>query len=119
MGQIKASVLCAGLAGGCSSWFFVPIDVVKTRMRLALGDEMQLSRSPVNKVGFGNAEIHSSVRMRPSALSIAQDIFVKEGIPGFFRGSKLTCIAAIVCSAMYIGSYEGVKLCMGTADPLL
>ncbi|CAI7572209.1 unnamed protein product [Penicillium pancosmium] len=118
MGQIKASVLCGGIAGGCASWFFVPIDVVKTRMRLALGDEMQLSRSTVAKVEFGTAEIHSSIRMRPSALSVAQDIFAKEGIPGFFRGSKLTCIAAIVCSAMYIGSYEGVKLCLGTTDPL-
>ncbi|KAJ5995478.1 hypothetical protein N7481_002455 [Penicillium waksmanii] len=103
MGQIQASVLCAGVAGGCSSWFFVPIDVVKTRMRLALGDEMQLPRSPW---------------IKPSALSVAQDVFTKEGIPGFFRGSQLTCIAAIVCSAMYIGSYEGVKLCLGTSDPL-
>lgn len=119
MGQIKASVLCAGIAGGCSSWFFVPIDVVKTRMRLALGDEMQSSPPSVEKAGFKTAGIHSSIRMRPSALSVAQDVFAKEGIPGFFRGSQLTCIAAIVCSAMYIGSYEGVKLCLGTNGPLL
>lgn len=118
MGQIKASVSCAGVAGGCASWFFVPIHVVKTRMRLALGDEMR-PRSSVDKVGLGTAEIHSSLRVRPGALAVARDLFAREGIPGFFRGSQLTCIAAIVCSAMYIGSYEGVKLCMGTTDLLL
>jgi hypothetical protein len=34
--ELEATVLGAGAAGGCASWFFVPIHVVKTRMRLAV-----------------------------------------------------------------------------------
>lgn len=116
-GQIQASVLCAGIAGGCSSWFFIPIDVVKTRMRLAVGDEMQLSRPHIDRAGNGTAGIGSSLASRPRVFPVVQDLFIKEGIPGFFRGSQLTCLAAILGSAMYIGCYEGTKLCLETSHP--
>lgn len=112
--QIQASVLCAGVAGGCSSWFFVPIDVVKTRMRLAVGDEMQLSRTSINQGKYGTSGIISSVSSRPRAISIVRDVFLREGISGFFRGSGLTCLAATMGSAMYIGCYEGIKLSLGS-----
>ena len=112
--HIKASVLCAGLAGGCSSWFFVPIDVVKTRMRLAVGDDMQLSRHSMNKAAHKVSGIKLSMASKPRLLSIqvVRDVFLKEGLPGFFRGSGLTCLAATLGSAMYIGCYEGIKVAL-------
>ncbi|KAJ5568625.1 hypothetical protein N7450_011111 [Penicillium hetheringtonii] len=112
--QIKASILCAGFAGGCSSWFFVPIDVVKTRMRLAVGEEMQLSSHSVSNPGHKIPRLRSSMRSKSRLLSVQviQDLFLKEGFPGFFRGSGLTCLAATLGSAMYIGCYEGIKLAL-------
>lgn len=94
--QLEATVLGAGAAGGCASWFFVPIHVVKTRMRLAVGEQ----------TGKGNPGLAS----RAGAFAIARDVLQKEGVAGLFRGSALTCVAAILGSGLYIGCYEGAKI---------
>ncbi|KAJ5099008.1 hypothetical protein N7532_006009 [Penicillium argentinense] len=106
--QMQTTVLSAGLAGGCSSWFFVPIDVVKTRMRLAVGSDVQIPRPSIEKVRYVSSG--ATFSSRPGAFAVAQDVLLREGIAGFFRGSGLTCLTATVGSAMYIGCYEGTKL---------
>ncbi|KAK4865250.1 hypothetical protein LT330_001873 [Penicillium expansum] len=100
--QLEATVLGAGAAGGCVSWFFVPIHVVKTRMRLAVGEQTGSTQSSLKgKIGLPS---------RVGAFDIARDVLRKEGIAGLFRGSALTCVAAVVGGGMYIGFYEGAKL---------
>ncbi|KAJ5781767.1 uncharacterized protein N7518_010250 [Penicillium psychrosexuale] len=100
--QLEATVLGAGAAGGCASWLFVPINVVRTRMRLAVGDQIGSTRSGLK----GNPSLPSRV----GAFAIARDVLRKEGVAGLFRGSALTCVAAIVGSGLYIGCYEGTKI---------
>ncbi|RSM12464.1 hypothetical protein CDV31_006305 [Fusarium ambrosium] len=96
--QVQVSTLSAGLAGGFTSCFLVPIDVIKTRMRLAAG-------------GHGVETPERS--RRPAAVSflnIAKETLHTDGMPGLFRGFTLTCVAATVGSGVYLGCYEGVKL---------
>ncbi|KAJ5503993.1 hypothetical protein N7463_006867 [Penicillium fimorum] len=100
--QLEATVLSAGVAGGCASWFFVPIHVVKTRMRLAVGDQVSCTRSSLKGA--------SGLPSRAGAFAIARDVLRKEGVAGLFRGSVLTCVAAVVGSGLYIGCYEGSKI---------
>ncbi|CAI7571600.1 unnamed protein product [Penicillium glandicola] len=100
--QLEATVLSAGVAGGSMSWFFVPIHVVKTRMRLVAGEQTGSSRSSLK----GNPGLPSRV----GAFAIARDVLRKEGVAGLFRGSVLTCVAAVVGSGLYIGCYEGSKI---------
>jgi hypothetical protein len=103
--QLQASILSAGIAGGCASWFFVPIDVVKTRMRLAVGE---CGNGKVSKLGVDG--VKTSLHTQIGAIAVAKDVVCKEGIAGLFRGSGLTFVAAVVGSALYIGGYEGCKL---------
>jgi solute carrier family 25 S-adenosylmethionine transporter 26 len=101
--QLKATVLSAGVAGGCASLPFIPIDVVKTRMRLAVGEQTSDTRASLKKR-------KERIPVRISAVAVARDVLLKEGIAGLFRGSVLTCAAGVVGSGLYIGCYEGSKL---------
>jgi hypothetical protein len=108
--QLQATILSAGIAGGCASLLFVPIDVVKTRMRLAVGDHGQTG---VPRLGLDGAKV--SLQARTGAFTVTRDVVCKEGISGLFRGSGLTFVAAVVGSALYIGCYEGCKLYLYTS----
>ncbi|CAG7922824.1 unnamed protein product [Penicillium olsonii] len=99
--QLQAIVLSACAAGACTSLPFVPIDVVKTRMRLAVGEQATGSHR-VHKAGTGLSRV--------GAFAVAGDILRKEGMSGLFRGSAMTCVAGVVGSGLYIGCYEGSKL---------
>ncbi|CAG7989761.1 unnamed protein product [Penicillium salamii] len=100
--QLQAIVLSACTAGAFASLPFVPIDVVKTRMRLAVGERTtDIQQSPKGGKGLST---------RVSAFSVAGNILCKEGIAGLFRGSVMTCVAGVVGSGLYIGCYEGSKL---------
>lgn len=107
--QVKISALSAAVAGGCSSWIFVPIDVMKTRMRLAAGDRLNTTPSHVDKARNASTTTVPSSR-HSRLLATASQIARQEGVLGFFRGSTLTCVAAALGSGLYLGCYEGVKL---------
>lgn len=101
--HLKATVLSAGVAGGFATLPFIPIDVVKTRMRLAVGE--QTSNNQASLKGM-----KGKIPAPTSAFAVARDVLLKEGIAGLFRGSVLTCVAGVVGSGLYIGCYEGSKL---------
>ncbi|OQE08823.1 hypothetical protein PENVUL_c008G09409 [Penicillium vulpinum] len=106
--QLEATILGAGAAGGCASLFFVPIHVVKTRMRLAVGEETGSTASSLKgKPGL---------QPRVGAFAIARDVLRKEGVAGLFRGSALTCVAAVVGSGLYIGFYEGNAMLISLSE---
>ncbi|PHH78777.1 hypothetical protein CDD83_3932 [Cordyceps sp. RAO-2017] len=112
--QLRASALGAFAAGGLSSWFFVPIDVVKTRMRLSAGDRIE---TPPSSGPAATGTRHSPLRSSPpdpnGAIGIARDVLRREGVAGLFRGSILTVIASALTSGLYIGCYEAGKLYLG------
>lgn len=101
--QLKATVLSAGVAAGCAALPFIPIDVVKTRMRLAVGEQTSSTRASVD-VRKGKPLV------RIGAFAVAGDILKKEGIAGLFRGTALTFVAGVVGGGLYMGFYEGSKL---------
>ncbi|PNY27410.1 S-adenosylmethionine mitochondrial carrier protein [Tolypocladium capitatum] len=95
--QVEASAVSAGLAGGLAACLFVPVDVVKTRMRLAAG-------------GVSDGTAGRGARSRAGPLAVARGILRTEGVPGLFRGFTLTCVAAAVGSGLHLGCYEGGKM---------
>lgn len=97
--QVEASAASAGLAGGLVACLFVPVDVVKTRMRLAAGS--------VLLDGVAGKGAHPRAG---GPLAVAKGILRTEGVPGLFRGFTLTCVAAAVGSGLYLGCYEGGKM---------
>ncbi|OQE11325.1 hypothetical protein PENFLA_c072G01623 [Penicillium flavigenum] len=101
--QLKATVLSAGVAAGFAALPFVPIDVVKTRIRLAAGEQTSITRGTVD-----GRKDKPPVRIGPFA--VARNILIKEGMAGLFRGSALTCVAGVVGGGLYMGFYEGSKL---------
>ncbi|KAK2606054.1 hypothetical protein QQS21_003572 [Conoideocrella luteorostrata] len=103
--QMKVSAASAALAAGCTSCVFVPVDVVKTRMRLAAGSQEHAAPQGKNT--------SQSPSPRPGPFSVAKQIFRAEGIRGLFRGLTLTFIASTFGSGLYLGVYEGCKLYVG------
>ncbi|KAK7452042.1 hypothetical protein CaCOL14_003525 [Colletotrichum acutatum] len=101
--QVLASGLCAAAAGSASSSLFVPIDVVKTRMRLAAGGEVTGENGP-SKTSIG------SPRAKIGPIAVAKGIVLKEGVRGLFRGATVTVLAAGFGGGLYIGCYEAIKI---------
>jgi hypothetical protein len=94
--QMKVSAVSAAVAAGCASCIFVPVDVVKTRMRLAAG-------------GHGQAT-SAEEPARRGPIATARDILRTEGVRGLFRGLSLTFLASMFGAGLYLGCYEGCKL---------
>ncbi|EXF82574.1 hypothetical protein CFIO01_12516 [Colletotrichum fioriniae PJ7] len=101
--QVLASGLCAAAAGSASSSLFVPIDVVKTRMRLAAGGE-------VTGENGSSKTSSSSSRAKIGPIAVARGIILKEGVRGLFRGATVTVLAAGFGGGLYIGCYEAIKI---------
>lgn len=99
--RMKVSAVSAAIAAGCVSCAFVPVDVVKTRMRLAAGSREQ-------SVGGDKAQA-----TRPGPMTVARDIFRTEGVRGLFRGLSFTFIASMFGAGVYLSCYEGCKLYLG------
>ncbi|UNI17936.1 hypothetical protein JDV02_004243 [Purpureocillium takamizusanense] len=99
------SAVSAALAGGATAALFVPVDVVKTRMRLAAGTSV---RERPQHLGAG-------VGTGPGPLAVARQVVRAEGTAGLFRGLGLTCIAAAAGSGLYLGCYEWWKMYFGEA----
>ncbi|KAH0428187.1 hypothetical protein CcaCcLH18_09201 [Colletotrichum camelliae] len=107
--QIAVSALSGALAGGFACTLFVPVDVVKTRMRLAAGNtissdyEYRKSSNTSQKTGLPNTTLP---RTRLGPLEVANGIVRKEGIPGLFRGGGLSFLASALGFGLWLGSYE-------------
>ncbi|KAK1856374.1 hypothetical protein CCHR01_00945 [Colletotrichum chrysophilum] len=111
--QVAVSTFSGALAGGFACTLFVPVDVVKTRMRLAAGNTVssdhQYHQNPTIDPG---AKLPNTVRPRPrlGPLDVANGIFRKEGIFGLFRGGTLSFLASALGCGLYLGSYEACIL---------
>lgn len=108
--HIQASALCAAVAGCCSSWAFVPADVVRIRMRLTVGRGIESKPLQSTTMVTAGMASQKSPLAGPKALAIAREKVRQEGFMALFRGSTLSCVAAGVGSAIYLGCYEGMKI---------
>ncbi|KAK2063322.1 mitochondrial carrier [Colletotrichum caudatum] len=115
--HIQVHTLSAALAGASASFLFVPVDVVKTRMRLAAGGQASVPHLFPTSIRMQGSAIRHVEHARPRAadgpLRVARDVFRTEGVRGLFRGGGLTCLAAAVGSGVGLGSYEGFKQYFG------
>lgn len=108
--QVKVSGITAGIGGSIASLLFVPVDVVKTRMRLP---EKAPPSHPLQPEALFTSALSRNKARKPSArgpFSIAKGILVRDGVSGLFRGATVTCIAAAVGNGLFLGCYEGLKL---------
>lgn len=113
--NVKGSFYSGALASAVVSLLFVPVDVVKTRIRLAAGTT-SYARLPLPL----KADIRGIPPLaRPrrvssaNAVAVARGIYVQEGIRGLFRGGALTCVAAGLGGGLFLGCYDGLKVYFG------
>lgn len=109
--------LSAGIASGCTSCLLVPIDVIKTRMRLLAGSQVSSPAMPAfsfsaNSVAASQPGGRWQTPRNVTFLSVTKETLRVEGARGLFRGLGLTSVAATVGSALYFGIYESTKLCI-------
>lgn len=93
--RIRRSAFAGGAAAAAVSVVFVPIDVVKTRIRLMAVGPQYISEYPPRA---------------PRPLLIARQLWVMEGFSGFFRGASLTGFTAAIGGALYLGCYDGLRM---------
>jgi hypothetical protein len=111
--HFKGSLYSGALASAVVSMLFVPVDVVKTRMRLAAGTHTY-ARLPLKA---DIRPIPPSVKGQhvssANAIAVARGILVKDGVRGLFRGGALTCLAAGLGGGLFLGCYDGLKVYFG------
>lgn len=111
--QIAVSTFSGALAGGFACTLFVPVDVVKTRMRLAAGNTVSSDHQHHhNQTADQGAKLPNTIRSRRrlGPLDVANGIFRKEGVLGLFRGGTLSFLASALGCGLYLGSYEACIL---------
>jgi solute carrier family 25 (mitochondrial S-adenosylmethionine transporter), member 26 len=112
--RARITALSAALAGTGAAWITTPIDVLKTRIMLAAGDEAKNKEvhSPHtlannNNGGGGGSEATSPTKGRQTAVELTKQILKNEGIRGMFRGALLRSLWTAFGSGLYLGCYEG------------
>lgn len=92
--QFEATFLAGSIAGTIASTITLPMDVIKTRRQIELGEAEIFKTKP------GKA---------PSTLSIAKEIFRSQGVPGLFSGLTPRILKIAPACAIMLSSYEYCK----------
>ena len=101
--RASITAMSASIAGSGAAWITTPIDVVKTRIMLAAGDE---SPKPASEKSSGG-EGHANKAVRKSGWLVGRDVLRNEGLRGLFRGALLRSVWTAMGSGLYLGCYEG------------
>ncbi|OJZ90635.1 hypothetical protein ASPFODRAFT_41046 [Aspergillus luchuensis CBS 106.47] len=109
----KRGLYSGALASAAVSLLFIPVDVVKTHLRLAVGMPAH-SRLP-SKADLRATPVSVKVQRVSSgnAMAVTRRILAKDGIRGLFRGGALTCLAAGLGGGLFLGCYDGFKAYFG------
>lgn len=103
------TAVSAGASGTFASFVTTPIDVVKTRIMLAAGDEsknrLKSSSGFVDAQGRPNGA--HSPQKKISLFKVFGEVYRAEGLYGLFRGGLLRSVWTFMGSGLYLGCYEG------------
>jgi solute carrier family 25 S-adenosylmethionine transporter 26 len=101
--RASVTAMSAAIAGSGAAWITTPIDVVKTRIMLAAGEEF--SKLPPKKSSSNGAL--GKKPARKGGWLIGREILRNEGLRGIFRGAALRSAWTAMGSGLYLGCYEG------------
>ena len=101
--RASITAMSASIAGSGAAWITTPIDVVKTRIMLAAGDETSKA-APEKSSG---SEADGKRAIRKSGWVIGREVLRNEGLKGIFRGALLRSSWTAMGSGLYLGCYEG------------
>ena len=101
--RASVTAMSAAIAGSGAAWITTPIDVVKTRIMLAAGDET--SKPAPEK--SGGSEGTEKKAIRKSGWVVGREVLRNEGLRGIFRGALLRSAWTAMGSGLYLGCYEG------------
>ena len=111
----------AGTAGAIAAVITTPVDVLKTRIMLAAGEENHSSgssgkRAETNgngKNGLVDALGESVQKARgkqKGTWQITQEIVQEQGYKGLWRGGALRAVWTFVGAGLYLGAYESGRV---------
>jgi len=98
----------AAVSGAIAAFVTTPLDVVKTRMMLAVGDEPPPPSSKHDVASCSKSQRPQEKNV--GGFAIAKSIFREKGTRGLFRGATLRASWTAIGSGLYLGSYEVAKI---------
>jgi solute carrier family 25 S-adenosylmethionine transporter 26 len=101
--RASITAMSGSIAGSGAAWITTPIDVVKTRIMLAAGEE---SSKPAPETS-GGSEGPGKKPTRKSGWLVGKEVLRNEGLRGIFRGALLRSVWTAMGSGLYLGCYEG------------
>jgi len=101
--RASITAMSAAIAGSGAAWITTPIDVVKTRIMLAAGEE---TSKPVPEKS-SSSETPGRKATRKSGWVVGREVLRNEGLKGIFRGALLRSVWTAMGSGLYLGCYEG------------
>jgi solute carrier family 25 (mitochondrial S-adenosylmethionine transporter), member 26 len=101
--RASITAMSGAIAGSGAAWITTPIDVVKTRIMLAAGEESSKRASERS----GDSEGPRKRPVRKSGWLVGKEVLRNEGVRGIFRGALLRSAWTAMGSGLYLGCYEG------------
>ncbi|OKL59265.1 hypothetical protein UA08_05472 [Talaromyces atroroseus] len=101
--RASITALSAGMAGGIAAAITTPIDVVKTRIMLAVGENERSSTAAAAPSSSSSSWMENT---KTSSFTVGREIFRKEGIRGLFTGGTLRAGWTALGLGLYLSAYE-------------